>query len=255
MAPHANDALANYPLCSLRTVLKRFRPPAGAFAPAGPWEHVYGVYTLAGRSATARRAGVLRLRRKPDDSQARLDVRYEKALTGGSQLVTARLRGPGDSPLATPTRWTFESLLRGPDQSAIPQTRRRRSAAVADGTVTFADETGREQLALAGAYTVGVSLFDAVQRFAPGARAVPFTLIDHYDQLKGDCLLSPGKKMTVTVAGDKAIPTRTVEQFGRGNMPWVYWLDAAGRLLFVVAGLEAYVLEPARPTETPPSPE
>ena len=249
MALNTNDAVANYPLCSLGTVLKTIRPPAGAFDPAGGWEHVYGVYTLAGRAAGARRVGSLRLRRDPADDEAHLDVRYDKALTGGSQLVTARLTGRADSPLATPTRWTFESLLRTPTGVAIPQTRRRRSATAGDGTVTFADEKGRVRLAIAGAFTVGVSLFDAVQRFAARrARPIPFTLIDHYDQPKGDCVLSPGKEMAVTVADGKAVPTRTVEQFGRGNVPWVYWVDAAGRLLFVVAGIEAYVLESPRQT-------
>jgi hypothetical protein len=29
---------------------------------------------------------------------------------------------------------------------------------------------------------------------------------------------------------------------GDGNMPWVYWVDEQGRLLFAVSGFEAYAL-------------
>jgi hypothetical protein len=89
-----NDAIERYPLRSLTPVLRAFRPPAGAFDAAGSWREVFGVFTLAGRAAAARRVGELRLeRRVRDDGAAVLNAAYDKQLTGGSQKVAATLHG------------------------------------------------------------------------------------------------------------------------------------------------------------------
>ena len=243
-----NDAIERYPLRSLLTVLKKYRPPAGPFDPAGSWEHAYGVYTLAGRAVTARRVGVLRLRRRVDDGQdVVLKVEYSKTLNGGSQEVTASLHGRAGSTLSTPARWSFQTRLLDAAGKVIPGTRLSRSAVFRDGVVTIKDAVETRTISVGGAYTVNWSLFDAIQRLGgERARPIEFTIIDHFDQPKGNQRLSFRKRMDVTVAGGRTIRTLAYEQLGDGNVPWVYWLDERDRLLFIVAGLEAYVLESSK---------
>jgi len=241
-----NAAIAKYPLRSLLPALRQFEPPTGYFNPAGPWEQTWSVCTLGGRQPAVRRVGRLTLRRGVESKTARLDVTYRKDLTGGRQEVVGTLEGPAESPLSTPVRWSFRFRLLDAEGQAIPATAIARRAAIADGRITLADAAGTRTLDPAGPYTVNWSLFDAVQRL-PGADtpARTFTLIDHFDQVKPETTLSFRKAMDVRVAGGRTLRTRAYQQLGCGNVPWVYWTDEAGRLLWVVAGLEGYVLEPA----------
>jgi len=241
-----NDSIDKYPLRSLATALRRFVPPSGPFDAAGTWRQTYGVYTLAGRASAARRVGMLRLSREVDaDKSAVLRVAYNKQLTGGSQHVTAELHVKPDSVISTPTAWSFETLLKDPAGEAVPHTRLKRRAKFAEGTVTITDASETKRIRIAGDYTVNWCLFDAVGRL-PRREGKPltFTLIDHFDQPKAGTSLSFRKPMDVAVGGGRSIRTFAFDQVGAGNVPWVYWLDERGRLLFVVAGLEGYLLEP-----------
>ena len=116
-----------------------------------------------------------------------------------------------------------------------------------DGTIVIQDPHETKALPVAGPYTLNWCLFDAVQRL-PREKTQPlgFTLIDHFDEPKADCTLAFRKRMDVAVAGGRTIATYSYDQLGRGNVPWVYWVDDRGRLLFVAAGLEAYALESSK---------
>ena len=243
---NANASMEHYPLCSLLTALKTFRPPAGPFDPAGAWEQQYGMFTLAGRAASAKRVGSLKLRRAVGQKgNVALHVQYDKQATGGGQQVTGELYTHVDRPLSTPRKWTFHARLLDASGKPIPRTTVSKTADVADGRIRIADAQEARTIAVAGPYTVNWCLFDAVQRLArEKTKPIEFTLIDHFDQPKPEHVLAWRGKMDVVVAGGKTIPACVYEQLGRGNVPWVYWTDQRGRLLFIVAGLEAYVLEP-----------
>ena len=248
MSSDPNEAIERYPLCSLAPVLRKFQPPVGPFDPAGSWRQTYGVHTLAGRTPAARRVGVLRLRRSVGDNRdVTLKVEYSKTLTGGSQQVTGELHSRIGSTLSTPGQWTFETKSLDAAGKVIPRTQMSRSAVFRDGALTIKDAKETKTIPIAGAYTVNWSLFDAIQRLG-GEKAGPleFTLIDHFDQPKGSQRLSFRGKMGVTVAGGGTIRTLAWDHLGDANVPWVYWLDERGRLLFIVAGLEAYVLESSK---------
>jgi hypothetical protein len=95
-----------------------------------------------------------------------------------------------------------------------------------------------------------------------------FTLLDDFDQVKPDQTLAPHGQVTLTLGGSRVVRHRVEKlekgtvhrpvvereggrnvvlrqysQTGRGVVPWVYYVDEAGRLFFVVAGIEAYVWE------------
>jgi len=259
MEADPNASIANYPLLSILPVLRKFEPPAGDFDPAGPWQQAWGVYTLGGRTASAGRVGRLAIRRHVDGPAVRLEVAYTKELTGGREEVAGTLEGPADAPLAAPDRWTFRFRLLDAQGSPVPHTDITRKAEREGDHIIISDASGTRRLAVPGPYTVNWCLFDAVQHL-PGANTTPgvdteplaFTLIDHFDQPKPDTTLAFRKDMDVQVAGGKVIRTRAYEQLGRGNVPWVYWTDMAGRagrLLWVVAGLEGYVLEAGAPAQ------
>jgi len=248
MQPDPNASIAKYPLLSILPVLRRFEPPEGDFDPAGPWRQAWGVYTMAGRTASAGRVGRLTIHRQVDGTAVRLHVTYLNQLTGGRAEVTGTLEGPADAPLAAPDRWTFRFRLLDDGGNPVPHTDITRKAVRDGDRIVLSDPSGTRRLDVPGPYTVNWCLFDAVQRL-PGADTKPlaFTLIDHVDQVKPETTLAFRETMDVQVAGGKVIRTRAYEQLGRGNVPWVYWTDEAGRLLWAVAGLEGYALEADAP--------
>jgi len=245
-APGNYNAMELYPLRSLATVLPRFQPPRGAFDPAGSWRNVYGVYTLASRTGpAARRVGSLAVERSAgSDGQAAWKVSYGKTLAGGTQKVSGELHGPADDALAAPRSWSFRIRLLDGAGRALARANVDGRAACRDGEVTVAYGAQRRAFHVPGRYTVNWCLFDAVQRLGgKGRKPISFTLIDHFDQPKPGTSLAFRAENVVAVAGGRALRTQAYEQLGPGNVPWVYWVDGRGQLLFVVAGLEGYVLE------------
>jgi len=237
-----------YPLDTAAPALKKFRPPGGPFDPAGPWRQRYGVYTLAGRSVTARRVGQVMLRRRVGQKgNVALEMQYRKNLTPGAvHAVDAVMHTRADSRLSTPRTWSFTSWTqRGAKSVAGTQLKK---TATADGkAITIKDSRHTRTIRLAGQYTLNWCLFDAVQRLArEKTEPIRFTLIDHFDQVKGGQTLSFRKVVDAPVAGGRKVRVHGYDLVGRGNVPFTFWVDAGGRLLFVVAGLEGYFLEPPK---------
>ena len=252
--------------------LEGFAPPEGAYDPLGNWELTYRVCTL---TANCAQAGSLCLKRSAvSRSKAILLVDYEKTGAGGSwQKVTAELACATDA-LSTPRSWTYGSDIVDAEGNPLPNMALGKSARRRLHTITIADGRRTSEMPTPRAYTINWALFDAVQRlprepFEPLA----FTMLDHFDQPKANQVLSYRKAIDVRLGwkrvkreklvelpkgrirktrwvkeGGRTVRLHAYDHVGEGIVPWVYWVDDKGRLLFVVAGLEAYLLESAKGT-------
>lgn len=237
----------HFPLDTLGPVLGLCKVPTGKFTPDAAWIHTYGVYTLTGRGA---RVGKLELRRTLDvRGGAANHVRYDRSLTGGSQQTAGTIRTRAGDELNQPRQWSFQTRLLDAAGKPLAHTRQSKAGTLADGVVRIKDSAGTTQYKIAGPCAMNWALFDVVQRLdREKTRALSFTLMDHFDQIKPGYVLSYRKTADVAV-GKATVRLSAYDQLGRGNVPWVYWVDGHGRLLVVVAGLEAYMLETS---EQPP---
>ncbi len=144
--------------------------------------------------------------------------------------------------LPSPKRWELDAKLRDARGQTVPGTKIRKEGSCADGVLTIRDKAATRKTKVPGAWTVNWMLFEAVQRLPrEETKPISFTLLDHFDQVKGKQTLAYRKTGDLTLGG-KTVRAIAYDQTGRGVLPWVYWVDEAGRLLLVVAGLEAYVL-------------
>ncbi len=86
-------------------------------------------------------------------------------------------------------------------------------------------------------------LFDAVQKL-PREKFEPinFTLIDHFDQIKPDNQISFHGSNVIDIPKKEKLKLHVYDQLGNGIVPIVYYVDDFGRLLFVVSGIEVYIL-------------
>ncbi len=239
----------HFTLDAVAPFLRRFQPPDGDFDTGRDWQLSWGVYTMGAIRGPGGPAGTLKIARKDlANETAALTIDYRKAAPGGfRQQVTAELRCRTDR-LCTPLNWTYAAKIVDRAGTPIEVTSLKKSATVTDGVVEIADGRHRRRIELPKQYTVNWSLFEAVGRL-PREQFDPlrFAMLDHFDQLKPDQVLSFRGTHNVLL-GTRTVPLHSYGQIGQGIVPWVYWVDRSGRLLFAVSGLEAYLLQ--SPTRT-----
>ncbi len=253
-----------FPLESAPAVLEGFRPLQGPHDPAGDWTFDYDELTLIHRG---HKTGRVRVARQALPEGCRLTVRHERPQAKTRRIETAVLVCRGDR-LSTPVSWDLRVETLDRAGRAVQGTSLRQSGRVRGSAIELRDEAGRRRLDAPPAWTATWALFEAVTRlprepFDP----LQFALLDDFDEWKPGQTLSYRGWRDVKLGQRRVQQTRWVElergrirrtrwgweggtlvrlhafqQLGRGVVPWVYWVDSQGRLLFVVAGLTAYVL-------------
>ena len=226
--------------------LQGFRPPSGEFDPRGRWKLTYGVYTFAAvTSATTpgSRTGTLSVSREPRNGGSVVEMDFEQRLVGGaSERVVARLVCRDDA-LATPSEWSYSSEFFDRAKNPLPVGGLDKSASVAQGRVEIDDGKYTQAIEIDGPFTVNWALFEAMGRLPRGPfEPLEFTMLDHFDQVKRGQTLAFRKSLSIKL-GDRDVRVHAFDQLGRGIVPWVYWVDDAGRLLAALSGLEAYILD------------
>jgi len=263
----ATELKDEFPLAILAAALAKFQPPEGAFAPGGGWTQRYGLYTIGQRSLA--RVGAVVLRRSAPDGGPVLRVDYRKQFPGvHTGVVEAEIRSGRGGEWA-PRSWRVVYQAATPQGKALAGTRVEKSGRVVGDAIEIRDATTTRRIPRPEAFTLNWLLFDAVQRL-PRAAFEPkrFTLLDDFDVVKANHTLSYRKTVEVLLGGrrvqkqrwetlekgrirraswgregDRPVRLHAYDHLGDGIVPEVYYVDDAGRLLFVVAGIEAYVWE------------
>lgn len=233
---------ADFPLNTIGAGLNQIALPESPFDPASSWQHRYGVYSVAGRLS---RVGELRLDRQVKaNGRVLLDMQYQKSLSGGRQTISAKIHLAADNSLSTPENWSFVARVLDTEGRLIDNTQIKKSIRMQNGALAIDDASGQKTVPINGDYTLNWALFDAVQRLpAEPFTPIPFTLIDHFDQVKPNHTLSFRASTNVTIRG-RPQTLRAYDQLGEGIVPWVWWVDQHGHLLAAISGLELYLLEP-----------
>ncbi|NLX97437.1 MAG: hypothetical protein GXY83_14815 [Rhodopirellula sp.] len=251
----------------LEPFLPGFSPPEEPHQPSGDWRLQYGLYSLGAVRGIGRRVGdfaVCRQQRGPEAFV--LDIQCRRPVGPGyTSTLTAQIEAQL-APLPIPTQWFWESEILDSAGSRVPGSQLRRAAVLGNGRVEI---DGKRGFAVSGPCTLNWLLFEAVGRLPRAESALPdFTLLDDFDRPKPGHNLRYDKRRTVLV-GQRTVPQTQLEELpkgrihksvwgrtggrpvelhayqhtGEGIVPFLYWVDAAGRLLFAVSGLEAFVLD------------
>jgi hypothetical protein len=221
---------------------KEFKPPDGPFDPRVSWRHMYRLWMVG------REVGYLQLTRTApaDGGPAQLEVDQRFMQENGVAVTTAAIR-TGTDPLACPQSWDLEAVILDTDAKPVEVTRIKAAGAVKDGAV-HATRGGRTTARPAPApLTSNWSLFDAVQRLAPGdGKTLEFTLLEELDLLKPEQQLAY-RGTVATELGGRAVTLHHWQHLGRGIEPYDYYVDGSGRLLVALSGIRAYFLDPGAP--------
>ncbi len=244
MTPARGTFAEEFTLNLLGPGLDGFEPPDGQFDSSGAWTTSYGVYSLAGECDLA---GKMTLRRKPvSGGRAVVSLEYEKSLPGDHvQSVTAEITCKTDI-LSTPVAWNYTSSLFNRAGEPLKGMTLRKRAEV-HGDIVELHCGGRvRKVGVSKSYTINWLMFELVQRL-PRKESGPlwFTMLDDFDQVKTNQRMSFHKSVDIKFAGGRTVRLHAFDQVGEGIVPWVYWVDDQGRLLFAVSGIEAYIWQPS----------
>jgi hypothetical protein len=243
----------------LRDVLRDYIPPSGSFDPSGHWLHHYRLYTLVNARKltlpTPRFGGQLSIRRTPQATGgAILNVNYQKSTQfAGMHTLLATVVCAGND-LATPLNWDSIYTAAAPAHPLKMSLEIRETGIVRDRTIFIERGTVQKKLFLSSAFTLNWSLFDAVQRLArPGGAPLRFTLLDGGDAPKPNQVLAFYQSVDLKNRwpGAPSLRVHGFLQIGDGISPQVFWVDDRGELLFLLSGLDAYVLDAGAPVAHP----
>lgn len=262
----------NFSLEFISARLINFRIPEEAFDPCGDWRLDYGVYTFSSTRQGPTPGGLvgrMTLARKVvGESEADLTLDYEKDGPGTLQKVAGKIRCKTDA-LSTPSRWEYSAEVVDGQGKSYENSKIAKRAEAGNGRIAIVDDYGKRRLGINGPFTINWAVWDAVMRMPrESAEPLRFTMLDHFDQLKYRQTLAFRKSAEVTLGqrrvkeqvwqelekgrirqtrwamtGGRDVTLHAYEQLGEGIVPWVYWTDDQGRLLFVVSGLEVYILD------------
>lgn len=235
--------------------LQAFSPPTEAFDPMGNWRHSYQLWLVGGGGQVSR--GFIRVERAAADGGkgAKLSIEFNVLQAAfGIERTRATIQCAADG-LGTPQSWQLESVVLNLDGKPIPETQVEERGDVKGDTVQVTPVNAPKERArtrtvkVATPFTTNWSLLEAVQRLpAQGMSPLAFTLLEDGDLVKEKQRLLFRGPAKLDVNG-KTVELREYQQIGEGILPYHYWVDGAGRLLFVVSGQRAYTWSPSAAEE------
>lgn len=227
------------------------QPPERDFDPNGSWRATYVILDNApARLVPKLRAeGHLRLERtaQGENGLFLLDVELmARKQRLGSFRTTIHARCRPDR-IGTPEAWKLSTVSLNAKDEPVEATRVEESGRIEDGRILRRGKRVRNVEAPA-AVTANWSLFEAVQRL--GGREiepVEFTMLEDFDLVKPNQRLSYWGT-TEVVLGGKPVRLTGYQQIGDGILPYHYWVDESGRLIFAYGALRGFLFNPAADT-------
>jgi hypothetical protein len=230
-----------------RDILRDYLPPRGPFDPSGHWLHQYGLYTVVnGDLHPPPVRGTLRIERVSQSAGgAVLNVNFEKTSRfAGVHTLLATVVCAGDD-LSTPLKWNSTYTAAAPAHPLNMSLEVRETGVARDRSIVIQRGMQKKRFLLQSPYTSNWALFDAVQRFSrQDGPARRFTLLDD-DAPKANQVLAFYQSVDLKDRwpGAPALRVHGFLQIGDGIPPQVYWVDDRGELLFLISGLNAFVLD------------
>lgn len=216
------------------------------FTPNGDWVNTYRIWTCHGyRESGNEDEGFLRLARKAGPPGEPFTLKIDRQILHDSanlHSIHAEIECSNDA-LASPVRWQLSSRHVGFDGAVRSGLGTRERSRIDDNGLTVSTDGKECRRNLSRPVTADWCLFEAVQRTAFEAGPIgPFSL------LEGLSVSRAGHRLSyrgLDPTGIDALGGRLhrFEQLGQGTLPYEYWLGEDHRLLIVVTGARAYILD------------
>lgn len=238
--PLTPEALAEY------GAFRKLSPPKEPSDRAKPWRRSYRLF-VASRPWYSYR-GFVKIERGAEEAAGGFGLRVEQHIVQDHQAAvyqTEAVMQCGAGPLAAPRSWEVRCKLvrlgKAADEIAAEWSE---TGSVAGQKITRRRGKAEFRHQALGPYTCDWSLFEASERLAgPQTKRLEFDLLEELVKWKSGHSLQYREQTTLPY-GSEPVPVHCYEQVGRGALPRLYYVDAQHRLLLVLSGPRAYILDP-----------
>ncbi|NQU44639.1 hypothetical protein HQ520_15215 [bacterium] len=219
--------------------------PTGEFDPGGAWSQTWRLW---GASSWQQDRGFLSIERKPGENEGfSLSVRREciHRVQYANEVLEAEIEC-GSNVLATPRLWDLSfGVFDFVENREFAEAGYRQTARVEDGAILLDIGGKAVKRSVPDSWTCNWSLFEAVQRGAvsAGAGFPEFAYVEDLDKVKLGHRIHRREERRIPFGSGEVAVSHFVE-IGRGILPIEYFVDGQGRLLLVLTGLKAWVLDP-----------
>lgn len=216
-----------------------------SFDPDGSYTAVYRVWATQGFEGRDHQQGFIRLRRiQRSLSSFELEIR-QVMRDGNKQLhsVDARMVCSRELP-SSPIGWTLASEFVREDAGRLDDLCQIETGCVNSGVLEIRRGDHTHRLIVEANLASDWGLLETVQRLPFGSEAdISFAMLEGLSLLKERHRLSyAGCVSEVSPHGEFTL--HCFQHTGRGIVPCEYWLDEEHRLLAVIGGGRAYIMEP-----------
>jgi len=225
--------------------IPQFPPLAAGFRPDGAWTHSYRIFACHGNvDGGNETVGRLRLERKPATAGRFQLLADQSIVHNDDTLHTLRATLTCENKAAAPlVEWTLSSRCENAEGQPLPEASCDESGRVSGGSVELRRKGGLARYAASGLVTSDWALFAALQQMPFSPSAMP-----PFDLLEGLSLWRPAHRIAYRgtypwKGGGVEGPLHWFQQWGRGTLPYEYWLDSNHRLLVVTTLSRAYILD------------
>ncbi len=226
------------PESMIAQTLKFLKIPKAPFDPNGKYTHIYVDGSPFSRGHVA---GEVTLQR---EKGGKIHIEsYRKTPDSTHNYYTIADLKCRDDELSTPVSWLVESkIAEKPSGPAYMHSGLKINGKVENGVMKLVKGKSKHSFKLPGRYTCKLCLLDAVQRLPKlGMKEIHFTMIDEYDQICPNQTLRFREKSKALVKGGN-VDVYLYDHVGTATVPGTYCVDASGRLLVYVAGIQSLIL-------------
>jgi hypothetical protein len=223
-------------------------------SPAGAWTDTYRIFACHGyRESGNENVGALKIQRTPSQSGDTFVLNVTQRINNDADVVhilVAQITCQADR-LATPIKWRTKSTFHDANGAVVRDLGTEQTGLVNSRAIEIHTHGKKRSIKTSGSFTGDWCLLEAVQRM-PYTDAAPITLdvLEEMDLLQTDHRIAYRGQDTVTVGG-AAMVLHHFQQWGRGMLPYDYWLDPHHRLQIFVTLSIAYIRDdkPEQTTE------
>lgn len=213
-------------------------------SPSGAWTDRYRIWACHGyRESGNENVGFLKIQRTPAQSDDVFTLDVTQKIQNDADIVhwlDASIRCRTDR-LATPIKWRAGSTFHGPDGKAIRDLETECTGRAQEGTIEIKTHGTKRTIKPSRPFTGDWCLLEAVQRMpCKEGEPVSMDVLKEMDLLQTDHRIAYRGLDTVVRHGAD-MPLHHFQQWGRGMLPYDYWLDQNHRLQIFVTLSIAYI--------------
>jgi hypothetical protein len=213
-------------------------------SPAGAWTDTYRIFACHGyRESGNETVGVLKIQRTPSQSGDTFVLNVTQRINNDADIVhilDAQITCQADR-LATPIKWHTKSTFHDANGAIVRDLGTEQTGRVTHRAIEIHTHGKTRSIKTSGSFTGDWCLLEAVQRM-PYSDASPMTMdvLKEMDLLQTDHRIAYQGQDAVTLGGTDMV-LHHFQQWGRGILPYDYWLDKHHRLQIFVTLSIAYI--------------